>query len=79
MLDYAAHDAHFLIHIAQQLLLKSCEEKHWIEIEKRAREILFVPRSMRDPLLESFGFFKKNVDFFDPNSDDYLYTLFICE
>lgn len=50
-----------------------------MDVQKRARAVLYQPRSTRDPLLEAFGFFKKNIDFFDPNSDDYLYTLFMCE
>lgn len=79
MLDYAAHDAHFLIHIAHQMLLKSCEEKFMEDIAERAEQVVYSPRSVLDPLAEAFNFFKRHIDFFDPNSDDYLYTLFICE
>lgn len=36
-------------------------------------------RSSKNHLVEAFNIFKKNMDYFDPSSDDYLYTLFFCE
>jgi len=80
MIDYIAHDVHFLISAAYNMMRKKIDGDAIKDIAERAESINYKPRSFLKPIEIAYNLMNRYyIDKFDPKNDDHIYTWYMTE